>query len=184
MRSTAHDLALLAASDLVRPRDLGVEILDQPVPLRKAVGDAVPERLRPAALEILDADALLLDPGVVAEVENLAPQLIGQLHHIVGRDRGQAGAENLARIHLVERAAEMLFPIIVTLAVVERCAVGRDRDDDVIRPVVKLFCQLDRCDDVGETGNADIGEGRNQPAVELAAILQIVSGRHPSRTAD
>ena len=37
----------------------------------------------PAALEILDADALLLDPGVVAEVEDRRRGLVGQLDHVV-----------------------------------------------------------------------------------------------------
>src|SRR5688500_16853246 len=87
----------LAFTDsLVRPGGLGVEILDQRVPCRQAVGDAVPERLRPASLEILDADALLLDPGVIAEVEDLAPGLIRQLHHVVSCNRGQAGAKYFA----------------------------------------------------------------------------------------
>ena len=98
----AHAVALLAVPASFDARSLGVELLDQPVPLRQAVGDPVPERLRPAALEILDADALLLDPGVVAEIEDLAPQLVGELDDIVGRSRRQAGAEHFAGIDLVE----------------------------------------------------------------------------------
>ena len=50
--------------------DLRVEFFDHPVPYRQAVDDAVQKTAILATLEILDADALLLDPGVVAEIED------------------------------------------------------------------------------------------------------------------
>src|SRR5207248_6760243 len=84
---------LLCTHCLVGSRGFGVEILDQRVPLRQTVGDAVPERLRPATLKILDTDALLLDPRVIAQIEDLSSRLFSQFHHIVGCDRGQARSE-------------------------------------------------------------------------------------------
>src|SRR6185503_16709048 len=53
-----------------RTADLLIELGDQPIPRRDGVDQALPETLATTPFEVVDADALLLDPGVVTQVEN------------------------------------------------------------------------------------------------------------------
>src|SRR6187402_3435586 len=50
--------------------DAGVELGDHLVPHAEVAAQAAPEVLAPALLEQVERRALLLDPGVVAEVED------------------------------------------------------------------------------------------------------------------
>src|SRR5215208_1065169 len=65
---------------------LGVEILDQPVPCR---------------ITVLYRDALLLDPGVVTEIEDALAVDVAKLHHVIVSDTFQMVTENLPGIDLV-----------------------------------------------------------------------------------
>ena len=49
---------------------LVIEFVDQAIPLRDGVDKPLPEWLMLAAVEVLQAHALLLDPGVVTKVED------------------------------------------------------------------------------------------------------------------
>src|SRR4029077_10548611 len=96
-----------------------VEILDQEVPRRNAVHQRSPEILVLAAVEILDRDALLLDPGVVAEIKYPLAIDVAKLHHVIVGDAFQMVAENLTRIDLIESAGVTPGEIGLTFAVVE-----------------------------------------------------------------
>ena len=72
-----------------------------------------------AAVEILDRDALLLDPGVVAEIEDPLAIDVAELHHVIVGDAFQMAAENLTGIDLIESAGITPREIGLTLAVVE-----------------------------------------------------------------
>ena len=82
-----HDLALLALAASFEPGLSALNSSISRVPLRQASAMPSQNDCDPSALEILDADALLFDPGVIAEVEYLASRLIRQFHHIVIRSR-------------------------------------------------------------------------------------------------
>ena len=56
---------------------------------------------------------------------------------------------------------------LLALAAIERRAIGRDRHDHVVGAVVEMLGELDRGDDVGKPGNADVVEGGDQARVEL-----------------
>src|SRR5882762_666866 len=55
-----------------------VELGDQPVPDGSVLAQAPPETLSSTLLEFIDRHALLLDPGIVAEVEYPRPFGVGQ----------------------------------------------------------------------------------------------------------
>src|SRR3990172_1557469 len=69
---------------------VAIEGGDHLVPLRDQRGQLPPESLAPAPLEIGERDALLLDPGEVAEVEDARTLALGGVEHVVG-----AGAEQM-----------------------------------------------------------------------------------------
>ena len=71
------------------------------------VVDAAPEGGAPAGLEVLERDALLLDPGVVAEVEDPLPVDARELEQVVGRRAEQVLAEHLGGGDLVEAVGEV-----------------------------------------------------------------------------
>ena len=133
------------------PPTLGIEILDQPIPGGNSVDQRLPKVLALAAIEIVDRDALLLDPGVVAEIENALAVDVAQLQHMIVGDAFHVPAENLARIDLVESVGIAPREIALAFAAVHRGAVGRDRHHDVIRTIVEMLGELDGGDDVRQT---------------------------------
>ena len=58
----------------------------------------LPEALLRAAVEVLERYALLLDPGVVAEIENALAIEMGELEHMIVDDAFEMPAEDLAGI--------------------------------------------------------------------------------------
>src|SRR4051794_9243401 len=67
---TAHRQPTTPATATSARRDLRVEVDDHLVPDRQVTTQVAPEVLVAARLEQLERRALLLDPGVVAEVED------------------------------------------------------------------------------------------------------------------
>ena len=63
-----------------------------------------------AAVEIVDRHALLLDPGVVAEIEDALAVDVGELEHVIVGDAFQVAAEDLAGVDLVEAVADSGAP--------------------------------------------------------------------------
>ena len=64
--------------------------------------ECAPEALIFASIEILDAHALLLDPGIVAEVEDALALGKAQLEHVVVGNAVEVLPENLTGVDFVE----------------------------------------------------------------------------------
>src|SRR3954469_11723692 len=152
---------------------LGVEILDQPVPCRNAVHHCTPEILVFAAIEVLHRDALLLDPGVVTEIEDAFAVDVAKLHHVIVGDAFQMVTESLPGIDLVESAGITPCEIGLTFALVESRAVGGDRHDDVVWAIFKMLGELDGGDDVRQPGNTDIVELAYQFRIDLPPPAEV-----------
>src|SRR4029077_14823612 len=107
---------------LARPIDagLGVERLDQRVPTGDGVVQPGLEGPVPPPFEIIERHALLLDPGVVAKVEDALAVDPGKLEHVIVRDGLQVGSEDFARIDLAKAAGIMRGGIFLPLAGVHR----------------------------------------------------------------
>src|SRR4029078_7682400 len=154
---------------------LGVEILDQPVPCRNAVHHRAPEILVLAAIEVLHRDALLLDPGVVTEIEDAFAVDVTKLHHVIVGDAFKVMAENLAGIDLIESGGIAPREIGLTFAIVKGRTIGRDRHDDVIRAIVEMLGELDGRDDCSPPGNADIVELTDEIRVDLPPPAEVTA---------
>ena len=128
-----------------------------------------------AAIEVFDRDALLLDPGVVAEIEDALAIDVAKLHHVIVGDALQVVAENLAGIDLVESAGITPREVALTFAVVQGRAIGRDRHNDIVRAIVEMLGKLDRGDDVRQPGNADIVELANQIRIDLPPPAEVTA---------
>src|SRR3990172_4228337 len=83
-----------------RPR-VRVEIRDELVPGGNRCLELRPECGVQSAVEISGRHALLLDPGVVAEVENPPPVHMRQLDPVIIGDGLKVAPENLAGVYLV-----------------------------------------------------------------------------------
>src|SRR2546430_15349920 len=127
-----------------RSTNLRIELADQAVPSRDAFGERAPETLVAAPLEIVDADALLLDPGVIAEVEDALAIDVSELEHMVVDDALEVTREDFAGARLVETIRIMPGEIGLPLAGVEGCAVGRHRHHDVVGAEIEVLDELDR----------------------------------------
>ena len=110
----------------------GVELADQRVPGRQGVAQPGPETLGAAALERRQRHALLLDPGIIAEIEDAGTLVMGQFEHIVVGDAGEVLAEHLAGIDRVEAVGIVRGAEFAALADVERGGVGGDGDEEVV----------------------------------------------------
>ncbi len=129
-----------------------VELGDQPVPDGSGLVQAPPEALSATLLEFIDRHALLLDPSEVAEVEYPRPLAVGQFEDFVVGGTKQMLAEDLARIHRIEPVGVVRLDELSAFAAVERRAVGRNRDEDVVLTELQTFGGLDRGDQVGDAG--------------------------------
>jgi len=78
------------------PRFL-IECLYHCVPPRDQPLELIPERLVPSTLKILYVDALLFDPGVVAEVENPISVDFGEFQQMVDANIVQVCAIEFGR---------------------------------------------------------------------------------------
>ncbi len=150
------------------PAHVGVEVIDQPIPRGDAVDEPAPEALVPSSIEILDVHALLLDPGVVPEIEDARAAGMTELEHVVVDDALEVAAEELPCIDLVEPTRIASLDICTPLARVHRGAVRRDGHDDVIGAVLEMLRELDGPDDVGEPRDTDVVELAHELGVELA----------------
>src|SRR5688572_1168403 len=79
-----------------------VEIRDELVPRRNRSLQLRPECGVLAAVEVFDRHALLLDPGVVAEVENAPPVGICQLDEVIVGYTLEVMPEDLSGMHLIK----------------------------------------------------------------------------------
>src|SRR3954469_15840618 len=152
---------------------LVVHLVDHAIPGRHARDERAPERLVAAAVEFLDGDTLLLDPRVVAEVEDALALRMRQLEDVVVGDALEMAPEDLAGGGLVEALRIAAGKVGLALARIHLGAVGRDRHDDVLRPEVKVLRELDRGDDVGKPRDADIVELADHLGIDLAPSGEI-----------
>ena len=136
---------------------------------------ALPERLVAPRLEVLDRDALLLDPRVVAEVEDPRALLVRQLAEVVRRCAEEVLAEDLARSDLVEAVREELRGRDVALAVVHRRAVGGDGDDDVVGTEPVVLRGLDRAEDVADAREAERRQLREHVGGHVPAPREVLA---------
>src|SRR5690348_12156786 len=79
-----------------------VEIVDQAIPGRDGIYQAAPEVLAFPAIKIFDGNALLLDPRIVAKIENALSLNISQIEHVVVAYAAEIAAEQLAGVRLVK----------------------------------------------------------------------------------
>jgi len=86
---------------------LAVELADPLVPGRQQVDQAIPEGPRAAGGELLDRHSLLLDPGVIAEIEDALALAPVELAEVVGRGAEQVAAERLGATDRVEAARKV-----------------------------------------------------------------------------
>ena len=150
----------LASAHSVSNTRPSVELVDQVVPHRHHLEQRGPEVRVATRLEVLERDALLLDPGVVAEVEDPLAVEPSELGEVVGRRAEQVLAEDLRRCDLVEPLGEVPAERDLALALVHRRAVGRDRDDHVVRPEAVVLRDLDRAEHVADGREPERGNGR------------------------
>src|SRR5215470_8540890 len=92
----------MAAASGICPADRVIEVLYQTVPRRDRVDQPMPEVLALAAVEIVDRDALLFNPGVIAEIEDALTLAVGQLEHMIVGNAAEIATEQLAGVDLVE----------------------------------------------------------------------------------
>src|SRR5690348_1231866 len=91
---------------LTRPIDagFGVELLDERVPAGDRSLQSPPETLIAAPVEVRERHSLLLDPRVIAKVEDALAVDARELDHVIVGDRLHVRAEDLAGIGLAEAA--------------------------------------------------------------------------------
>ena len=123
-----------------------------------------------AGLEQLERRALLLDPGVVAEVEDAVAVALGALDGVGGRHVGEVLAPHLRRVEVGEPAAEVAGGDLGALARVQRRAVGGHGDDRVVGAEVEQLGGPDRGQHVADATSpkcCSVCEHRlrHQPAV-------------------
>ena len=104
---------------------------------------SVPERLAAARLELVERHALLLDPGVVAQVEDALAVLAPALEHVGRVDGVEVGRPDLAGGGGVEGAAMVSGHDAPDLGAVHLGAVGGHREEHVARPQLLLASDLD-----------------------------------------
>src|SRR5579885_248727 len=156
---------------------LGVELLDQRIPPRYRRLQAAPESLIPPPVEIRERHALLLDPGVVPEIEDPLAVDMPELEHVIVPDLLEMGAEDLACLHLAEPAGETRGCRFFTLAAVHRGTVGRDRRDRVAAAETEPLCRLDRRQHVRNAGETEAVEALHQRRIDTAAVREIALTR-------
>src|SRR5579859_8196300 len=161
---------------LARPIDagLGVELLDQLIPARNRRLQPVPEALIASPVEIRERYALLLDPGVIAEIEDALALDLRQLEHVIVGDGREMRAEDLARVELAEAAGIARRRILVALAPVHGGTIGCDRDDRVLAAEFEALRRLDRRQHVRDAREAETIEARHQRGIDMPARRDIL----------
>src|SRR5262249_50542156 len=164
-------LTPLPSRCLVRPIDasLGVELLDQRVPARQRRLQSAPEARVAPSVEIREGHALLLDPGVVAKIEDPLAVDARELEHVGVADRLQMSAEAPPRIDLADPAGITRRRVFLALAAIHGGAVGRHRNDRVLVTEIEPLCRLDRRQHVGDAREAETVETLDQRGIEMAA---------------
>src|SRR6202022_2176434 len=109
-----------------------VELLDHAVPDTKQLSQPAPVTLVTAGVEVGLADALLLDPGVVAEVEDAVAVDVVQLPDMGLGHAAEVLAEDTRRAHVVELGPADARHVGRPLAGVELGTVGRNRQHHVV----------------------------------------------------
>src|SRR6516162_8405875 len=100
-----------------------VELGDQHVPGRRRPPQLSPKPLSAAPFERLERHALLLDPGVIAEVEDARALAMRQFEHVVVDGAEQMLAKDFAGADPVEPAGIALCQELASFAAVECRAV-------------------------------------------------------------
>ena len=130
----------------------------------------------------LERDALLLDPGVVAQVENPVPVLARRLEQAGGVGRQHPAGEHLGGVRLVETAREVAGRDPLPLALVHLGAVGGDGHDYVIGTEPEMFGRLHGGEDVADAGEAERRQGGERLVRHAAAVSKIGDARPAWRT--
>ena len=110
----------------------------------EVAAQALPERRRPARLEHVDGRALLLDPRVVAEVEDAVPVPLGAVDHVRRCRRRRGGGRRPRPPRRRRSRPASALQGLGPLAAVERAAVGGDGDDGVVGAEAEQLRRLDR----------------------------------------
>ena len=135
-----HTDEVLRELGLMSPRRLQEAAADRPfssvdeiVPDRHEIKQGPPEALVPSSLELFNRDALLFDPGVVAEVEDPRPIVVGALKEVVLARSKEVLADDLSGGDFPEAVWPVPPERLGELTPVQGGAVGRDREDEVVR---------------------------------------------------
>src|SRR6516165_6566156 len=89
---------------------VAIEGGDHLVPPRRHFLQAAPELLRSALLEVLEGNALLLDPGKVAEIEDALAFALVRLQHVLAAFSLQVAAGQLCGADLGQLAFAVVAP--------------------------------------------------------------------------
>ena len=102
-----------------------------------------------ASFEVGNVNALLLDPGVVAEVEH--PVALDLAHfEMFGGQANEMVLEHVVGFGVFESTCVVLAHDALTVRVVEVRAIGCDRHDHVVRAEVHCLGCGDRGERVGD----------------------------------
>src|SRR5262249_16255911 len=140
-----------------------------------AVHQILPEALVPAAVKIGQVDTLLLNPGVITEVEDALSIKMREFKDVIVHDAREVAAENLAGVHFVESVAVPSGQKILRLACIKVRAVRRHGHDGVLGAEIEMLCKFDACDDVSESGKADIVKAAHHLRIDLLAPDEITA---------
>ncbi len=152
---------------------LGVEGIDHGVPDRHEIHQPVPIRLIAPRVEVIQGNTLLLNPGVVTQIEN--PFATGSVEfQCVIRSRGQqVASKHFGRPQRVEFSKISLCT--AQLRAVHLRPVRRDGYNGVAGTQFHVFRVLDRPQDIGDRGEAQIAEGGQLLLPETRTAAQIVA---------
>src|SRR5205807_3083181 len=107
------------------------------------------------------------------EVEYPRAFAMGQFENVVVGRAEQMLSENLARVHSVGPARKVRRQELPAFAAIERRAVGRDGQQDVLLAEFEVLCGLDCGDQVGDTREAQILQLVDRLRSNSAAVRQV-----------
>src|SRR5690348_2107617 len=149
-----------------------VEFLDQCIPARDRGPQTTPEALIASAVEVVERHTLLLDPGVVAEIEDPLAVDARELEHVIVGDGLKVRAEDFAGIDLAEAARIACGRVFLPLAAVHSRTVGRHGDDCVVATKTEALCRLDRRQNVRDAREAEAVEALHERGIDVPAVVQ------------
>src|SRR5690606_38157179 len=133
-----------------------IECRDHLIPPRSKLLQAFPELLPTAAIEICNRNALLLDPGVITEIEHALPLARRGIQNVLGVCAKEILSDDL-RSQLRRHFPRVMpaLQILAHFAAIHRCRIGGDGQDDIAIAEIEVPCELYRRDNVRDAGKTE-----------------------------